>query len=91
MNKQELIAHIAAHAEVSKRQAEDVLTALTNTVLETVQAGGELKITDLGKFSVRQVAARQGRNPKTGEAIQIAASRAVKFTAAKALKDRVQG
>ena len=87
MNKQELISHIAANAEVSKRQAEDVLTAFTNTILETVKAGNELRITDLGTFSVTESPARTGRNPRTGAPLQIEAKRTVKFKAAKALKD----
>ena len=53
MNKQELIKHIAAHAEVTNKQAASMLNALTTTVLDTVRAGGELVITDLGKFGRR--------------------------------------
>lgn len=64
-----------------------MLNALTTTVLDTVRAGNELAITDLGKFGSAQRAAKTGRNPKTGEAIQIAAKRAPKFSPAKALKD----
>ncbi len=87
MNKQELIKHLAANADVSHKQAEAVLNALTTTVLDTVRAGGELAIADLGKFGTTQRAAKTGRNPKTGEAIQIAAKRVPTFTAAKKLKD----
>ena len=87
MNKQDLIKHLAANADVSNKQAEAVLNALTTTVLDTVRSGNELAITDLGKFSTAQRAAKTGRNPKTGEAIQIAAKRAPKFSPAKALKD----
>jgi DNA-binding protein HU-beta len=87
MNKKELVTHLAEHAEVSKNQAESVLNALATTILDTVRAGGELAIPDIGKFGVKDVAARTGHNPKTGEAIQIAAKRAPKFTIAKALKD----
>ena len=87
MNKQELIKHLAANADVSNKQAESVLNALTTTILDTVRAGNELAITDLNKFGSSQRAAKTGRNPKTGETIQIAAKRAPKFSAAKALKD----
>ncbi|WP_047396503.1 HU family DNA-binding protein [Chitinibacter sp. ZOR0017] len=87
MNKPELIQLIAANADLTQRQAEDALNALTSAVLETVRAGNEIRIPDLGKFSVDQKPARPGRNPRTGETIQIEAKRAVKFTAAKALKD----
>ena len=66
MNKQDLIKHLAANADVSNKQAEAVLNALTTTVLDTVRAGNELAITDLGKFGTAQRAAKTGRNPKTG-------------------------
>lgn len=87
MNKAELIRHLAEQAEVTNKQAEAVLNALVVSVLDTVRAGGEVAITDLGKFSSTERAAKTGRNPKTGETIQIAAKRAPKFSAAKALKD----
>ena len=91
MNKADLIKHLAAHAEVTNKQAEAVLNVLTTTVLDTVRAGNELIITDLGKFGSTERAAKTGRNPKTGETIQIAAKRAPKFSAAKALKDAAAG
>lgn len=87
MTKQDLIKHLASHAEVSNKQAESVLNALTTTILDTVRAGNELAITDLGKFGSTERAAKSGRNPRTGEVIQIAAKRAPKFFPAKALKD----
>ena len=87
MNKQDLIKHLAAHADVTNKQAEAVLNALTTTVLDTVRSGNDLAITVLGKFGSAQRAAKTGRNPKTGETIQIAAKRAPKFSPAKALKD----
>ncbi len=90
MNKAELIKHLAAHAEVTNKQAEAVLNALTTTVLDTVRTGNELAITDLGKFSSTERAAKNGRNPQTGEAIKIAAKRVPKFTPAKALKDAAE-
>lgn len=86
MNKKELINHLT-HTGVTAKQAEDVLNALITTVQDTVRAGNELTITDLGKFGTVQRAAKTGRNPKTGETIQIPAKRAVKFSPAKALKD----
>jgi DNA-binding protein HU-beta len=87
MNKAELIRHLAEHADVSNKQAEAVLNTLTTTILDAIRAGGEIAITDLGKFGATQRAAKTGRNPKTGETIQIAAKRAPKFNPAKALKD----
>lgn len=91
MNKQELIKHVAEHAEVTAKQAEAVINSLTTTILDTVRAGGELQITDLGKFGSVERAAKTGRNPKTGEAIQIAAKRAAKFSPAKRLKEAAAG
>lgn len=91
MNKAELIKHLAAHADVSNKQAEAVLNALTTTVLDAVRAGNELAITDLGKFSVSQRESRTGRNPATGEAMQIPAKTVPHFAAAKALKDAAAG
>lgn len=87
MNKAELIKHLAATADVSAKQAEAVLNGLTATILATVAAGNEISLVDIGKFGVTQKAARTGRNPQTGEVIEIAAKTAPKFTAAKALKD----
>lgn len=87
MTKAELIKHLAEIAEVTNKQAEAVLNALTETIRGELALGRELTITDIGKFSVTQKAARTGRNPATGETIQIAAKRAPKFTAAKALKN----
>jgi DNA-binding protein HU-beta len=63
------------------------LNALVTTIHDTLRAGDELSIADLGKFSVADKAARTGRNPATGEAIKIAAKKSPKFSAAKALKD----
>lgn len=91
MNKKDLIKHLAAHADVSHKQAAALLDALTTTILDTVRAGGELSITDLGKFGAFERAARAGRNPSTGAAIEIKAKRAPKFTPAKALKDAAAG
>lgn len=91
MNKQELIKHLSESADVTRAQAESVLNVLVTTVLDTVRAGHEIAITDLGKFSSSERAARTGRNPATGESIAIAAKRTPKFSAAKALKDAAAG
>ena len=91
MNKQDLIKHLAAHADVTNKQAEAVLMVLTTTILNSVRAGNELAITDLGKFGTAQRAAKIGRNPQTGESIQIAAKRVPKFSPAKALKEAAAG
>ncbi|MFC0349712.1 HU family DNA-binding protein [Undibacterium danionis] len=87
MNKQELVKHLAESADVTKAQAESVLNTLVTTVVDTVRSGNEISITDLGKFGTKERAARKGRNPATGESIEIAAKRSPKFSPAKALKD----
>ena len=83
MNKQEL----AQQAGVSKGDVEAIFDAIANEVAN----GGEVSISGFGKFSVSNRAARQGRNPATGETIQISASRGAKFSAASALKQKLNG
>lgn len=89
MNKAELVKHLAESVDVTKAQAESILNELVATVKDTVAAGNEITITDLGKFSATERAARTGRNPKTGEDIEIPAKRAPKFSPAKSFKDLV--
>lgn len=89
MNKTELIAAMAEKAEISKKDAEKVLVAFTNIVADVLVDGGKVAITGFGNFEVVERAERQGRNPATGEAITIAASKSPKFKAGKALKDAV--
>lgn len=90
MNKIELITAMAEKAEISKKDAEKALTAFTNVVADTLVDGGKVAITGFGTFEVVKRAERQGRNPATGEAITIAASKSPKFKAGKALKDAVK-
>ena len=87
MNKTELIAAIAGQAEVSKKDAEKVLKAFTDVVAEELNNGGKVQLVGFGTFEVSERAAREGRNPLTGETMQIAASKSPKFKAGKALKD----
>ena len=91
MNKSELIEQVADKADIKRSEAEAALNALTDVVKETLQRGGDVAITGFGKFSVAHRGARQGVNPQTGERIQIAASKAPKFSAGadfkKALKE----
>ena len=87
MNKQELIDAIAESINLPKVAIESVINSLVGHVQDELSAGGEVTLPGLGKFSVIDKAAKTGRNPKTGETIQIAAKRAPKFSAAKALKD----
>ena len=89
MNKAELINAIANESEVSKGLSEKVLNAFTNVLSAQLAAGEELTIPGLGSFSVVDKAARTGRNPQTGETIQIAARKSVKFKAYKALNDAI--
>lgn len=89
MNKTELIAAIAEQAELSKKDAEKALKAFTDIVTEELKKGEKIQLVGFGTFEVTERAAREGRNPQTNEVMQIAASRAPKFKAGKALKDMV--
>ena len=91
MNKTELAQHLSEKAGIGSGDAKKAVDAVSDILTETLSRGGEVSIAGLGKFSVSERAARQGVNPATGEKIQIAASKAPKFTAAKALKDSVNG
>ena len=90
MNKTELVAAIAEQAGVSKKDAEKTLKAFTDVVADELKKGGKVQLVGFGTFEVSERAAREGRNPQTGEIIQIAASKAPKFKAGKALKDAVK-
>ena len=89
MNKTELVAAIAEQAEISKKDAEKALKAFTDVVAEELKKGEKIQLVGFGTFEVSTRAAREGRNPKTGEAMTIAASKTPKFKAGKALKDQV--
>ena len=89
-NKQELISKIAEKASISKKDAAAALTALTATITEELKSGEKVAIPSLGTFEVRERAARTGKNPRTGEAVEIAAKKLPAFKAAKALKDAVE-
>lgn len=90
MNKTELIVAMAEKAGISKKDAEKSLTAFTNIVADTLVDGDRVSITGFGTFEVVERAARTGRNPQTGESIQIQASKSPKFKAGKALKTAVK-
>ena len=89
MNKAELITAMAAKADLTKEQSSAALAALQSVITETLSAGDKVAIPALGTFEVREHAARQGRNPRTGETVEIAAKKVPTFKAAKALKDAV--
>ena len=90
MNKTELITAMAEKAEISKKDAEKALTAFTNVIADPLVDGDKVAITGFGTFEVVERAERQGRNPATGEAITIAASKSPKFKTGKALKEAVK-
>ena len=87
MNKTELVAAMAEQAGVSKKDAEKTLKAFTDVVADELKKGGKIQLVGFGTFEVSQRAAREGRNPQTGKTMKIAASKAPKFKAGKALKD----
>ena len=89
MNKTELVASIAEKATISKKDAEKALAAFVDTVSGDLKAGGKIQLVGFGTFEVRERAARTGKNPRTGEKIQIAASKNPVFKAGKAVKDAI--
>ena len=91
MNKSELIEQVADRADIKRSEAEAAVNALTEVVKETLQRGGDVALTGFGKFSVAERGARQGVNPQTGERIQIAASKAPKFSAGADFKKALKG
>jgi len=87
VNKSELIDSIAAEADISKASAGRALDAAVDAVTNELKNGGQVSLVGFGTFSVKDRAARTGRNPQTGEAIQIKAAKIPSFKAGKALKD----
>lgn len=90
MNKQELIGQIAEKSGLPKTQAEAALTATLDSITDALSKEENVAIVGFGTFSVQQRAARLARNPRTGEEIQVSASKAPKFKAGKGLKDAVK-
>jgi DNA-binding protein HU-beta len=89
MNKAELITAVSEKAELSKKDAEKAVKALTDVIAEELVKGEKIQLVGFGTFEVTERAAREGRNPKTGEVMPIPASKSPKFKAGKALKDMV--
>lgn len=89
MNKNEFIDSVASSAGLSKTDAASAVDSVLDAISSTLAAGGEVRMTGFGTFSTANRAASVGRNPRTGEEIQIAASTRPKFKAGKALKDAV--
>ena len=89
MNKAELIAAVAAAADVSKKDAEAVIVATVDAITQALSEGERVQLVGFGSFEVKKRAARTGRNPKTKEAIEIPASKVPVFKPGKALKDTI--
>jgi DNA-binding protein HU-beta len=89
MTKSELIDEMAKNAGLSKKDAAAALNAFTDTVTSTLAKGDKLSLIGFGTFSTSKRAAREGRNPSTGEAMKIAASTVAKFKAGSKLKEAV--
>ena len=89
MNKTQLIEAIADKSGLKKKEAEAALNAMTEAITEALKAGDKVQLVGFGTYEVKGRAARSGRNPKTGETIQIAASKHPAFSAGKALKDAI--
>ena len=87
MNKTELVAAIVEKTELSKKDAEKAVKAFTEVVADELKKGEKIQLVGFGTFEVADRPAREGRNPKTGETMTIAASKTPKFKAGKALKD----
>lgn len=90
MNKTELITSIAEKGDITKKVAEVALKALIESVEETLQKGEKVQIVGFGTFEARERAAREGRNPRTNEVIQIAATTVPAFKAGKEFKEKIK-
>ncbi|MBB3182501.1 DNA-binding protein HU-beta [Halomonas fontilapidosi] len=89
MNKSELIEAIAASADIPKAAASRALDAMVDTVTDSLKKGDSVSLVGFGTFQVKERAARTGRNPQTGQPIEISAAKVPSFKAGKALKDSV--
>ena len=89
MNKTELVAAVAEKTEMSKKNAEKAVTAMLETVAETLAAGEKVQLVGFGTFEAREREARTAKNPRTGETVEVAASRVPAFKAGQALKTKV--
>ena len=89
MNTSELVEEVSGRAGLGRKDVADVLSKAIQVITETLRAGGDVRIQNLGTFSIADTKAKQGRNPRTGEPIEIAAARKIKFGVGKAMKDGV--
>ena len=90
MNKGELVDEIADKTELTKKQTDAILSALTEVITDTVSSDEKVTLVGFGSFEARDRKAREGRNPKTGEKMTIAATRVPAFSAGKAFKEKVK-
>ena len=89
MTKTDLISAVAAKAEISKKDADKAVSTVISAISDSLVAGEKVQLVGFGTFEVRDRAAREGKNPATGEKIAIAATKVPAFKAGKALKDAV--
>ena len=89
MNKQQFISYIADKYECTKVEAEKTIDMFVSSVIDAIGQGNEISLVGFGSFSVSKVAARSGRNPRTGESLKIAAYNQPKFKVGQKLKDAV--
>ncbi len=89
MNKTELIATVAEKTDLSKKDADAAVSAVLGAITDALKAGDKIQLVGFGTFEVRNRAAKQGRNPRTGETMTVPASKVPAFKAGKALKDAV--
>lgn len=89
MNKTELIAAVAEKTDLSKKDADTAVSAVLGAITDALKAGDKIQLVGFGTFEVRNRAAKQGRNPRTGETMTVPASKVPAFKAGKALKDAV--
>jgi len=90
LSKSELVDVVASKMNFSKSKAEEIVSLIFGTIQESLMRGDKVSIVSFGTFEVKTTNPRQGRNPKTGEAIQIPAKRSVRFKAGKGLKEKVR-
>ncbi|MEC0089771.1 MULTISPECIES: HU family DNA-binding protein [Paenibacillus] len=90
MNKSELISQVAETSELSKKDATKAVDAVFEAIASALQSGDKVQLVGFGNFEVRERSARKGRNPQTGEEIEIAASKIPAFKPGKALKDGIK-
>ena len=90
MNKAELVATVAAKAELSKKDAAEAIDAVLATITDALKNDDKVQVVGFGTFEVRQRAARKGKNPQTGAVVDIPAAKVPAFKAGKALKDAIK-